>query len=833
MFRNYLKIAWRNISRKRLYTAINVSGLGMASAVCILIYWHVQYEQSFDRFHPNINQLYLVEFSSYPGEAKEKPKEGLFSFLNKNEGEDNMIVTPVILAGKLKKNFAEIQDAVRISQSYQTTLRVNNRSFKEERSTAYVDTDFFQTFYYPLKQGNPENVLVGHNRVVLSEKAAAKYFGNANAIGKTIMFTSLDSTLFTVSGVVKDFPANSSFHFDILMPRESVPGYNEDVNAGLNRFKDLLVIQLRKGTDEAVFAQKIAGWWQKYYGAFAKDFANGDTKVHIPRMLLRPYADAHYMSNNSWGHYTDVKSIFQLSCLAVIILLIACLNYILLTLTGTVSRSQEVGIRKTFGAPRKQIVLQFYIETQALIFIAVIVGFVLAIICLPVFNSLTGAQLHIAFFSFKDVAAMLVALAVSLGAIAGIYPALVMSGLKAINMMRKFATYRLNPVLSKVLIVTQFSVCIILIISSLVISRQMRYMNEKSLGFDKDQVLSVENPFAFEDDNTNSYLLKNRLYNYAAGDPAIEGITSSSTPFEGYGNVNTHIIGGERKPLEVFDIDYNYFSVFKIPIIKGRVFSPNIASDSVRIILTDDQHMKEASSARQAVVVNETLYNMLRRPALNVINREMGGVIIGVCKDYHSDDLTKKIAPVYHRIMKGYIGYFSVKIKAGQNIPQVMDRLKTNWAKLTGGEAFSYSFLDEKLAKSYEAYLRWMKTIFVSCFLAIVIACMGLFGLSGLTAVSRIKEIGIRKVMGASVNQLFVLLNRSTCIMAGVSFIVAVPLAIIFSNQWLQNFAYRITLDWSVFVIAGVISIATALLSVSYHTIKAARSNPVKSLRTE
>ncbi len=224
---------------------------------------------------------------------------------------------------------------------------------------------------------------------------------------------------------------------------------------------------------------------------------------------------------------------------------------------------------------------------------------------------------------------------------------------------------------------------------------------------------------------------------------------------------------------------------------------------------------------------------MLGHPPLNEINRELGGRIIGVCKDYHTDDLTKKIAPAYHRIEKGYIGYFLVKIKAGRSLPQVMDKIKTNWNKLTSGEPFSYTFLDEDVAKSYDAYLRWMRTVTTSCLLAIVIACMGLFGLSGLATVSRIKEIGIRKVLGASIGDLFLLLNRNTVIMSIISFIIAVPIAILLVNEWLQNFAYRIQLNWSLFALAGIVSVVTALVAVSYHTIKTANANPVKSLRTE
>ena len=835
MIKNYLKLALRNLGRKKLYTIINLTGLSVASAFCILVYWYVQHEQSFDRFHGNEKQLYRLEFSDVFGGLREEPKHSFFSFLMKNSEQKNLIQTPTILAGVLQKSFPEIEQAIRIEPAYEAVVRVNNQSFKEEKNIAYVDADFFKVFDFPLKQGNTSNVL-GHNEIVLSERVATKYFGGAeSAIGKTISLPGEDSTLFTVSGIAKNFPANSSFQFDLIIPRESKAGYKEEVDRGLNTFSDLLIVQLKKETDVPAFEHKLDAFARNYFQATLKEWAafpGSNLKTENFHLFLRPYVEAHYNASSGWGHYTDLKNIYQLVCLAIVILLIACLNYILLTLTSTVSRSQEVGIRKTIGAARKQIILQFYTETQLLAFLAAIIGFTLAVICLRLFSNLIASDLQLTYFSFTDVFVLLFVLAIGLGVLAGIYPALVMSGLKPLNMMRKFSAYRLNPYLSKILAGTQFSVCIILIISSLVITRQMRFMNEQELGFDKDQVIAIENPYGFGDIK-NSFQLKDRLFHYASTEPAIQDITTTYGPFEGYNNTNNHIIGGKKVMVHVFDVNYNYFSFYKIPIIQGRSFTPDIPEDSAAIKLIDTEQIPGGSSARQSVVVNETLYKLLGHPPLNEINRQLGGRIVGVCKDYHADDLTKAIGPVYHRIQKKYIGYFSIKINAGQNIPEVIEKIKTNWNRLTASALFSYTFLDENVAKNYDAYLRWMKTVTASCLLAIVIACLGLFGLSGLTTVNRVKEIGIRKVLGASVNDLFLMLNKNTFVMAFVSFIVAVPIAVYLVSEWLQNFAYRIKLDWSLFVLAGIISLATALIAVSYHTIKTATANPVKSLRTE
>jgi putative ABC transport system permease protein len=834
MINTYFKLGLRNIWRKKVYTTINLIGLSVASALCILIYWYGRYEQSFDSFHVNGKQLYRLEFNDiFGGDNKEKEtKKDFFSFLVPST-DKNLVVTPVILAAELKKNFPEIENTVRIVRG-DAIVFVNNHGFKEKNNVAFVDPSFFKVFSFSLKEGNASTILSSINNVVITEKLALKYFGKESAVGKTIKVSTLNNNLFTVSGVVNDFPANSSLQFSLLFPREADTWYKDNEEHGLNSFSDILILQLKQVTNIPAFNQKLDIFGKKYFQPTLQQWASfpgSNTKPENFHIILRPFADAHYNASEPWMHYTDLKSIYQLSAVAIIILLIACLNYILLTLTGTVSRSQEVGIRKTVGAERKQIVLQFFIETQLLALIAVFIGFLLSVICLPLFNYLIGIQLQIAHFSFKDVILPILILSFALGIIGGIYPSLVMSGLKPLNMMRNFSAYRLKPYLSRILVVTQFSVCIILIISSLVISKQIRYTNTKDLGFDKDQIIAVQNPYGFNE-REKAFQLRERLFHYASGETVIENITSTSFPYKGH-NTNNHTINNERVEVQDFNVDYNYFSFFKIPIIKGRSFSSAIAEDTAILQLTDDQKMATGSAARQSVVVNETLYKMLGYPPIDTINRALGARIIGVCKDYYADDLTKKIAPGYHRVEKGFIGYFWLKIKAGQNIPQTLKKITDNWNMLTANQPFSYSFLDEDVAKSYDAYLRWMKTITVSSVLAIIIACMGLFGLSGLTTVNRVKEIGIRKVLGATVEELFILLNKSTFLMALISFIIAVPIAVYLSNSWLQNFAYRIQLDWPLFAFAGIISLITALIAVSYHTIKTAKANPVKSLKTE
>ncbi|MDB5130292.1 MAG: FtsX-like permease family protein [Mucilaginibacter sp.] len=837
MIKINLKLAIRNIFRNKLYSAINIIGLSVASAFCILVYLYVKNEQSFDSFHQDLSRLYRVEQSDIFGSTSSriKLKKNFFSFLSHDAGQLNMIQTPTILAVDLKRNFPEIENAIRFEGLGAETIRVGNKSFKEQdNNLTYADADFFKVFNYPLIEGNANTVLQGRNQAVISEKLALKYFGKINAVGKVFtMPNELNRPPVTVSGVFKDFPANSSFQFDMIIPIESNPDYKDNLARGTNSFSDPLVIKLKKRTNVNRFQQKLSTFAAGYFQDLINSMKKHDPKKKYAGMnlYLRPFNQAHYNQSPGWNHFTDLNSIYQLVCITAIILFIACLNYILLTLTNTVSRSQDVGIRKTIGAERYRIIFQYYTETQLLACTSVLIGYLIAVICLPLLNGITNTDINLSGFSNGAVFLFLLLFSVVLGLLAGIYPALAMSGLKPLNIMRSFSAYKLSPFLSKFLVVLQFSICTILVISTLVINKQLHYINQTDMGFNKDQVLIIRSPYGWAD-KQNPKVLKERLINYAATEPGVQDITSVSIVYGGYNN-NAFFINGEKVMLQALDIDYNYFSFLKIPIIKGRSFSKDVATDTAKLNLPGLRTAQTFSLASRAIVVNETLYNMLGRPKLDEVNRQMGGPIIGVCRDYHSEDLTKKIQPAYHTVEKYGPFSFWLKIRAGQSLPAEIEKIRARWNILTNSAPLDYTFLDQEVAKNYVEYQRWMKTITVSCIIAILIACLGLFGLSGLATINRTKEIGIRKVLGASISNLFIMLNRGTLILAAGAFFIAVPLGYYLVHQWLDNFAYRIKPDWILFVTAGAIAMLTAIIAVSYHTIKAAVANPVNSLRSE
>ena len=838
MFINYFKIAIRNLLNKKIYSGINLLGLSIAAAFCMLVYMFMQQERSFDRFHKNSDRLYRLEATNLLdfGE-KGKGKKGFFGFLvGKDNDVSNMLTHSYIVAEDIKTAFPEVEAVVRSRAAGDVVVWYENESFKmAETKVTYVEKNFFSVFDFPLVQGNGAAALNEKYNIVINQRTAKRLFGNDNPVGKTIRFAKDGTIIYTVTGVAKDFPTNSSYDYDIVLPLEAHPAHlTEMADRSNNHFSYSAILLLKNNTNVAFFEKRLISFSKTYYADVLQEWTWVEDKKKLAdfHLSIRPFANAHYNTSYPWGHYSDLENLYQLATLALIILLIACVNYVLLTLTNTVSRSQEVGIRKTLGAGRKNIIWQFLAETQILVLLSIVTGIILCISVLPYFNAVTGSSIDMSNFSFGDFFIGSICLFIILGFAAGFYPALVMSGMKPLSMLRKFSSVKINPVLSKALVVGQYAACVLLIISSLVIAKQMTYMNKMNLGFDKEQVILMENPYDWND--PDRIALTQRIYQYASADAAIENVTSANTKF-GYGlSMNGHLIGGKREMIFQMPVDFTYFDFFKIKLLKGRFFSKDMATDSARFAVPANKSLEGSTSVRMAVVVNESLYKLLGQPPLDEINVPLGARIIGVCDDYQFFNATQKVSPAYHTIGGQYgFAFTYVKIKAGQDLPEVIDRIKSNWDKITARRPFTFSFVDDEVKKGYESYIQWLKTVNAATILAVIIACLGLFGLSALYAVNRTKEVGIRKVMGASLANIFVLLNKDVIKLALVAFIIAVPLAVYFMNSWLQNFAFRIHLNWIFFFAAGCIGVLLAIIAVSYHSLKAAGANPVKTLRTE
>ena len=817
MFRNYCKIAIRNLLKNRTFSIINLTGLSLSIAFCLLLFFYIRHEQSFDRFHAKKDRLFRFEESTLWPSDKPKSKS-IFSFIDKTNEIENQLVTPLVIGRDMQLNFPEVKSVTRFQSQGSQLVRANKEVYKEN-NIIVADDNFFTNFSFPVRRGNLKTALASVNNVVLSESTAKKFFGTSDVVGRTIEIIRDSTRLYTVSAVTADAPSNSSIRYNVVLPLQSDPDYAENIKSGFNHASHMLIVELADDVQLEAFEKKLNQWSKKYFidpfvaenGKYFKavDF----TKFHF---VLRPFAESHYNLAAPWGHYTDAKNIYQLSCLAIVILLIASLNYILLTISNAAARAQEVGVRKVMGAKRKSIIFQFWTETQILILFSVLAGLIIARLLVPVFNSIVDAQLSFRDIPLKEIVSALIILSLSLGMLAGYYPSLFLSGMKTVSIIKGFQTFKINPRFSKIMVVLQYTGCVVFMIAAFVIQKQMKFINNKDLGFDKEQVLMVKNPTY---DWTFTAKVHDRLRDFAATQPYISYFSGMNGGLDGSYNTNGFQLNGEQKWRKALSVDYDYFEMLGVKFVQGRSFSRAIASDSLK--------------QNRASVVNESLFSLLGDKAkLSEFCEPLNSRIIGVVKDYNIESLTKKIEPTEHLLAQGFEMFFMFKIKAGQ-MQQAISKIEKEWKDVSGNYPFEYTFLDQTITKMYEADKRWQKTISASCFFAIFIACMGLFGLSAINAVNRTKEIGIRKVLGASVKDIVTSLSTSFVFMIAIAILIATPLAWWIMNKWLEDFAYRIHISWWMFAVTGLIALLIALGAVSYHAIKAAMANPVKSLRTE
>jgi putative ABC transport system permease protein len=822
MLKNYFKIAWRNLIKNKTLSIINITGLSVSIAFCLVLFFYIRYEQSYDTFNAKKDRLYRLEMTStFP--SRDTAKKSFFSFLTKNDDVSNQLVFPVIVAANMQNEFPEIKSITRFKDNGDLLVKVNNQTYKENHFL-FADSNFFNNFSFHLIYGNPKTVLNSNNNIVISASLAKKYFGNGsdayrNAIGKTIELDMDTALLYTVSGIAEDAPENSSIQYDLIVPIESDPSYEEQIKQWFNQATTLYMVELANNVDYKKFETKMNRWVEQYYtkpyeaeyGKYMKDF--DFTKF---RWYLRPFTDCHYNISQPWGHYTDAKSIYQLACLVIIILLIAALNYILLAVSNAASRTQEIGVRKVLGAKRKSVVFQFWTETQLLIIFSVVIGLLLSQPLLFLFNDVMQTHIHFNDFSWKEILVSLIVLSLFLGLLAGYYPALILSKMKPASIIKSFQTFKINPRFSKIMVIVQYTACVVLMFAAVVINLQMHYISNKNLGFDNDQVLMVKNPTW---DFNFTKRVRNRLSVYAKSQPSIIYFSGMNGGLDGSFNTNGFLLNGEQKSLKQLTVDYNYFEMLGIKFIQGRPFSQAYASDT--------------SSTIRPSIVNETLFNMLGKDArLGVYNEALNSTIIGVVKDYNFETLSNKIEPEQHVLAKNYEQYFMFKVRAGE-MQSTIAKLQKQWKQITNNYPFEYTFLDQSIAKMYEADKRWQSIIQAACYFAMFIACLGLFGLAAINAVNRTKEIGIRKVLGADIKDVVAELSSGFIITFIIAIAIAIPLAYWIMNNWLQNFAYRIHLNWWIFIVVSLVALSIALITVSIQAIKAAIANPVKSLRTE
>ncbi|SEM56877.1 putative ABC transport system permease protein [Mucilaginibacter gossypiicola] len=806
MFRNYLKTAFRTLRKNVGFTVINILGLALGLATCLMIVLYVADELSYDRFNDKANRTYRVN-------------EDL------KFGNNNVLYAVAMppLAQALKTDLPEVEEATRLKAAGGFHAKKGNESILEY-GTVYADPSVFNVFTLPMVNGNPATALKEPNTVVITESAAKKYFNSTNAVGKTLAID--NNQLLKVTGVIKDLPKQSHFHFDFFMSMVSWPDSRsgEWLRSDYNTY-----VVLKPGTDYKLFEKKLAALLKKYsegqmQTALHVNIADFEKSGSYFRLNLTPLTDIHLHSNRTGelGSNSSAQYVYIFSAIAIFILLIAGINFMNLSTARSANRAREVGVRKVLGSPRKYLIAQFLTESVLVTLAAAVIAFFAVLLLLPLFNQVSGKELVVGSQTLAWLLPALLLIVLVVGFAAGSYPAFFLSAFQPINVLSgKLAGGFKGSWLRSVLVVFQFSISIFLIIGTIVIYNQLNYIQTKNLGYNRNQVLVINNAFEL---GSHTKTFKNEV-------KQLHGVVNAT--LTGYlptgKNRGTSIFykeaAADQKTAlfpQSWRVDADYINTLGMKISAGRDFSANMPTDST------------------GLVINETAAKFLgfTNPVNKILYRNMDGNrdhikayhIIGVVKDFNFNSLRENISPMIF-LMDEDNGNLSVRLNTA-NLPALIDQIKTKWQGMTQSQ-FSYSFMDQDFDANYRAEQRTGTISIIFTVLAISIACLGLFGLAAYAAEQRTKEIGIRKVLGASVSAIVNTLSKDFIKLVLISIAITTPLAWYLMNKWLQDFAYRISIQWWVLVLAGAGAVVIAIVTVSFQSVKAALANPINSLKNE
>jgi putative ABC transport system permease protein len=793
MLRNYFRIAIRNLWKHKIFSFINIMGLTVGMTSCFLIFMYVKFELSYDSMHSKANRIYrIVSDIKTPSDVIHASGPAW------------------AVAPHTKPDFPQVEDFVRVSgESF--LIRRGNIKFQEERS-AYVDSAFFKVFDFKLLKGNPRTALSEPFSIVLSQTAAKKYFGKEEPLGQTLLFTG-DAKPAKVTGIMKDIPENSQIQADMLVSMSTLTKiYAPDLDNQWGNYGASAYVLLKEGTDPKALEKQFPAFLEK---------RNGDEMKKIqmfPTLFLEPLRDVYLYSTRDGSKTGNVNNVYIFSAIAIFILIIACINFINLTTARSAERAKEVGIRKVVGAMKGQLARQFAGESVLLCIIAFLLTFLLTWLLIPLFNQLSGKTIIEGIFQQSSYLLILLLSSVIIGLIAGFYPALVLSSFDPIVVLKgRFASGSKGAFLRKGLVIIQFSISIALITGTLIVYRQMNYMRSQSLGFNNDHMLVME---------TNGDPAKDAFKQSLADIPAVRS-TSLSSSVPGSGNPGAYSEIENKKGdmqianLDLYFVDFDYIPNLKIQMVAGRSFSKEFGTDT-----------------SQAMVINERAVKLFGysspQEAVGRKFRQWGreGKIIGVAKDFHFRSLQTEIKPLSMRIEPGGCHLVAANI-SGNNVPATIAAIENKWKSIIPNRPFTYYFLDEYFDRQYRGEMRFGNLFLYFAILAIFISCLGLLGLASYSTFQRTREIGIRKVMGASVSGIVHLLSKEFLTLLLVAFVIASPIAWWVMHNWLQDFSYRIGMSWWMFILSGTIAFVIALLTVSFQAVKAAVANPVNSLRTE
>ena len=795
MLKNYLKTAWRNLTRNKAYAFTNLAGLGIGLAAVMLILLYVQDELSFDRWHPKVDRVYRIVHDAMGPEGKEE-KGGS---------------TGGPQAAAFRKEIPEVEDACRYQGGWQFLVKKGHEALTE--NVDYADNSIFSVFSFPLLEGDPGQALTEETNVVVSEDIARKYFNRTDVIGQTLEINEEgEFKPFRISAVAKNTPLNSSIRFDILLPMERRMHETWTQNWGggyLNTF-----VVLRPNANIHAVEDKMSASFIVHFGPKYQEFKKKYPGLYY-HYKLQPYLSMHldkeYNATSGINHWSDATYSYILSGIALFILLIASINFINLSLARSLRRGKEIGIRKVAGGTRGQLMRQFLSESLLLNILAFIPALVLTELCLPAFSQLANKELSVSYLFHAPVLLLFGGLILVNTFLSGFYPALVLSGFNPVQTL--YGRFRLTGknYLGRSLVVLQFTLAVLLITGTLVMQQQFRYMVHKDPGYRTDGMVNLWIPY--NDGGKHLAPLMAELIKY----PAIRQVGAQSVDFTNENNTSIQVNNKDLYDVPFYRIDAQILSILQVRMTEGRNFYSD-ATDSLSCIV--NQSMVDAAGWKNPV-----------GQKLKWDKKEFQ--VVGVAKDFHYNSMRQKIGPAFFYTASFFqYGVVLIKtdparrIEAGQAIQKTFRELYPYYP-------CNFSFLDELLTDQYKSEKRWMTIVTVAALLSIFISCLGLFGLVSLSVGQRVKEIGVRKVLGAGNWGLAGLLTKSFIQLVVLSFLIAVPLGWYFAQKWLNDFAYRIRLSWELFAMVGLLTLVVALATMSIQSLKAARANPAESLRSE
>ena len=809
MIKNYLRSAFRNIKRHPFISFINIFGLTVGLTCCLLILAYIINEYSYDKFNKNAKDIYRVTRIFYTA-----------------PGVENLHLSAVAPPfGPLLQNaFPDIKKITRVYPTGTIALKYKEKLFNEKNSV-FADENFFTLFNVPVVKGDAKNALLDPYSIMLTEEVARKYFGDENPINKSILLNKHD---FKVTGVYKAFPANSHMHPQILLSFNTLKDtavYGEQqllTNYGNNSFYTYLLFP-KDYNVEHVKAQ-LPDFLDKYVHFPGMP---GNMKTHqVTKLELENLTDLHLKSHldDEIEENGDVKRVLIFSAIALFILLIACINYMNLSTARSALRAKEIGIRKVIGAQRKEIIAQFLSESVLITWMALILAGVSTVLLIPFINTLSGQFLSFSSLLHWNVLLPILTLPFVIGLISGIYPAVFMSSFLPVKVLKGIVKAGSGGIsFRKILVVVQFSISIILIVATTVVFQQLQYIQKIALGFNKDHIITMNYPYslnrqydAFKEDLKRNATIKEL------------GISSRIPSGRLLDDQNAKIIeGGSLQAIKIdlkyITTDFGFIPTYGMQMVAGRNFSKAIATDTNNFIINEEAVKEFGWKTAENALAKDMVYGNVK------------GKIIGVVKDFHFESLHQKIIPLLFSLPShgNYYGKLSIKVD-GNNTKAAIQVVQDTWHKYLPDTPFDFTFLDEKFGQLYNSEQQQGSLFTIFSCIAIFIACLGLFGLSAFTISQRVKEIGVRKVLGASISQIVTELSKDFLKLVIIAAIIALPIAFFSINKWfLGDFAFRINISWWVLAMAAVLALIIAFVTISFQSIKAALANPVKSLRSE